>query len=142
MDFSDFSEFIGPLIFGIIAWLSSYFSKKKKPNQSSPDTLKNKADVKSKFEQLIQDSFNPVGVEEKPLEEVEIAENIENKESEDIKINKNDIDLSEQIVEPETKKENVTVIKESSLSKLKGRLKNKDSLKEAVILKEILDRKY
>ena len=142
MDFSDFSEFIGPLIFGIIAWLSSYFSKKKKPNQSSPDTLKNKADVKSKFEQLIQDSFNPVGVEEKPLEEVEIAENIENKESEDIKINKNEIDLSEQIVEPETKKENVTVIKESSLSKLKGRLKNKDSLKEAVILKEILDRKY
>lgn len=142
MDFSDFSEFIGPLIFGIIAWLSSYFSKKKKPNQSSPDTLKNKADVKSKFEQLIQDNFNPVGVEEKPLEEVEIAENIEKKESEDIKINNNDIDLSEQIVEPETKKENVTVIKESSLSKLKGRLKNKDSLKEAVILKEILDRKY
>ena len=72
----------------------------------------------------------------------EIAENIEKKESEDIKINNNDIDLSEQIVEPETKKENVTVIKESSLSKLKGRLKNKDSLKEAVILKEILDRKY
>ena len=142
MDFSDFSEFIGPLIFGIIAWLSSYFSKKKKPNQSSPDTLKNKADVKSKFEQLIQDSFNPVGVEEKPLEEVEISENIEKKESEDIKINNNDIDLSEQIVEPETKKENVTVIKESSLSKLKGRLKNKDSLKEVVILKEILDRKY
>lgn len=142
MDFSDFSEFIGPLIFGIIAWLSSYFSKKKKPNQSSPDTLKNKADVKSKFEQLIQDNFNPVGVEEKPLEEVEISENIEKKESEDIKINNNDIDLSEQIVEPETKKENVTVIKESSLSKLKGRLKNKDSLKEAVILKEILDRKY
>ena len=142
MDFSDFSEFIGPLIFGIIAWLSSYFSKKKKPNQSSPDTLKNKADVKSKFEQLIQDNFNPVGVEEKPLEEVEISENIEKKESEDIKINNNDIDLSEQIVEPETKKENVTVIKESSLSKLKGRRKNKDSLKEAVILKEILDRKY
>ena len=142
MDFSDFSEFIGPLIFGIIAWLSSYFSKKKKPNQSSPDTLKNKADIKSKFEQIIQDNFNPVRVEEKPLEEVEIAENIEKKESEDIKINNNDIDLSEQIVEPETKKENVTVIKESSLSKLKGRLKNKDSLKEAVILKEILDRKY
>ena len=142
MDFSDFSEFIGPLIFGIIAWLSSYFSKKKKPNQSSPDTLKNKADIKSKFEQIIQENFNPVRVEEKPLEEVEIAENIEKKESEDIKINNNDIDLSEQIVEPETKKENVTVIKESSLSKLKGRLKNKDSLKEAVILKEILDRKY
>ena len=142
MDFSDFSEFIGPLIFGIIAWLSSYFSKKKKPNQSSPDTLKNKADIKSKFEQLIQDSFNPVGVEEKPLEEVEVVENIEEKEIDNIKTNNNDLVLSDQIVQPEIKKENVTVFKESSLSKLKGRLKNKDSLKEAVILKEILDRKY
>ena len=93
MDFSDFSEFIGPLIFGIIAWLSSYFSKKKKPNQSSPDTLKNKADMKSKFEQLIQDSFNPVGVEEKPLEEVEVVENIEEKEIDNIKTNNNDLVL-------------------------------------------------
>jgi hypothetical protein len=142
MDFSDFSEFIGPLIFGIIAWLSSYFSKKKKSKQSSPDTLKNKADVKSKFEQIIQESFNPVRVEEKPLEEVEIVENNEEKESEDIKINNDDLVLSEQIVQPKIKKENVIVFKESSLSKLKGRLKNKDSLKEAVILKEILDRKY
>ena len=142
MDFSDFSEFIGPLIFGIIAWLSSYFSKKKKSKQSSPDILKNKADVKSKFEQIIQESFNPVRVEEKPLEEVEIVENNEEKESEDIKINNDDLVLSEQIVQPKIKKENVIVFKESSLSKLKGRLKNKDSLKEAVILKEILDRKY
>ena len=46
------------------------------------------------------------------------------------------------MVQHEIKKENVTVFKESSLSKLKRRLKNKDSLKEAVILKEILDRKY
>ncbi|GIR26978.1 MAG: hypothetical protein CM15mP41_1640 [Flammeovirgaceae bacterium] len=30
MDFSDFSEFIGPIIFGLIAWLSNYFGKKKK----------------------------------------------------------------------------------------------------------------
>lgn len=29
MDFSDFSEFIGPIIFGLIAWLSNYFGKKK-----------------------------------------------------------------------------------------------------------------
>ena len=77
MDFSDFSEFIGPLIFGIIAWLSSYFSKKKKPKQSSPDSLKNKSDLKSKFEQIIQESFNPVMVGEKSLEEVEIIENNE-----------------------------------------------------------------
>ena len=33
MDFSDFSEFIGPIIFGLIAWLSNYFGKKKKPSK-------------------------------------------------------------------------------------------------------------
>jgi len=142
MDFSDFSEFIGPLIFGIIAWLSSYFSKKKKPKQSSPDSLKNKADVKSKFEQIIQESFNPVMVEEKSLEEVEIIENNEEKESKDIKMNNDNLVLPEQIVQPKIKKENATMFKRSSLTKLKRRLKNKDSLKEAVILKEILDRKY
>ena len=27
MDFSDFAEFIGPLIFALIAWLSNYFNK-------------------------------------------------------------------------------------------------------------------
>ena len=35
MDFSDFQEFLGPLIFGLIAWLSTYFQKKKKkPNNA------------------------------------------------------------------------------------------------------------
>ena len=81
-------------------------------------------------------------VEEKSLEEVEIIENNEEKESKDIKMNNDNLVLPEQIVQPKIKKENATRFKRSSLTKLKRRLKNKDSLKEAVILKEILDRKY
>ena len=141
MDFSDFSEFIGPLIFGIIAWLSNYFSKKKKPKQSSPDSLENKPKIKSKFEQIIEENFKSVRVQEKPIEEVEIIEKEEDKVKEEIKV-KEDRTISDKKVQPKIKKETQTVIKESSLSKLRGKLKNKESLKEAVILKEILDRKY
>ena len=43
MDFSDFSEFIGPIIFGLIAWLSNYFGKKKKPSKNDP-TIEKKPD--------------------------------------------------------------------------------------------------
>ena len=141
MDFSDFSEFIGPLIFGIIAWLSNYFSKKKKPKQSPPGSLENKPKIKSKFEQIIEENFKSVRVQEKPIEEVEIIEKEEDKVKEEIKV-KEDLTIPDKKVQPKIKKETQTVIKESSLSKLRGKLKNKDSLKEAVILKEILDRKY
>ena len=37
MDFPDLTEYIGPIVFGLIAWLSNYFGKKKKkiPSQVS-----------------------------------------------------------------------------------------------------------
>ena len=33
MDFPDLTEYIGPIVFGLIAWLSNYFGKKKKPSE-------------------------------------------------------------------------------------------------------------
>ena len=78
-------------------------------------------------------------VEEKSLEEVEIIENNEEKESKDIKMNNDNLVLPEQIVQPKIKKENATMFKRSSLTKLKRRLKNKDSLKEAVMIKSQVD---
>ena len=56
MDFSDFQEFLGPLIFGLIAWLSTYFQKKKKkPN----NTLNPTTDETNKHSEssLISDMF-------------------------------------------------------------------------------------
>jgi len=141
MDFSDFSEFIGPLIFGVIAWLSNYFSKKKKPKQTSPDTVKNKDYDKRKFEQIIQETFNPGREEEKLIEEVEIIEKKENKLTDSIEINREEAVVPNLKAHPKNKKEK-NYKNESSLSKLKEKLKNNSSLKEAVILKEILDRKY
>ena len=56
MDFSDFQEFLGPLIFGLIAWLSTYFQKKKKkPNNTlNPTPIETKKDSESS---LISDIF-------------------------------------------------------------------------------------
>ena len=33
MDFPDLTEYIGPIVFGLIAWLSNYFGNKKKPSE-------------------------------------------------------------------------------------------------------------
>ena len=65
MDFSDFSEFIGPIIFGLIAWLSNYFGKKKKPskdgqrdniNQNENEETKNRlVDIRNRIVELCGD---------------------------------------------------------------------------------------
>ena len=80
MDFSDFKEFLGPLIFGLIAWLSTYFQKKKnKPkNTLNPTPVEVNKDSDSS---LISDLFldandsvklsNPKIDEEKNVLEIE-----------------------------------------------------------------------
>ena len=57
MDFSDFSEFIGPIIFGLIAWLSNYFGKKKKPSKDGQRDNINQNENEKTF-QSIFDDFN------------------------------------------------------------------------------------
>ena len=59
MDFSDFSEFIGPLIFALIAWLSNYFGKKKKQDEKQPviSDNKQKNNDESSIEKLFQSTF-------------------------------------------------------------------------------------
>ena len=142
MDFSDFSDFIGPIIFGIIAWLSNYFSKKKKPNQETPDNLKNTDEKTNKFEEIILGNLKPNKTEEKAIDDIEIIENKEEEIIENIEVNKNDLKPKNQNYKTTKENSNNSETKKNNLSRLKDKLKNKNSLKEAVILKEILDRKY
>ena len=51
MDFPDLTEYIGPIVFGLIAWLSNYFGKKKKPS-------KEKGIVEEKKEDTFTSEFN------------------------------------------------------------------------------------
>ena len=51
MDFPDLTEYIGPIVFGLIAWLSNYFGNKKKPSEE-------KGIVKEKKEDTFTSEFN------------------------------------------------------------------------------------
>ena len=145
MDFSDFSEFIGPIIFGLIAWLSNYFSKKKKPSKDGMQDKENQ-NGNNKTSQSIFDDFNKEKeVFSKPEENVISDEVFAEKEifQEEEK---------EQIIEPiEVEKESKILLKTETDNKtisktkkksIREKLKNKSSLKEAIIMKEILDKKY
>ena len=145
MDFSDFSEFIGPIIFGLIAWLSNYFGKKKKPSKDSIQEKDNQIENNKTF-QSIFDDFN----KEKEV----FSKQEENILSDELFVEKEVIqeEVKEDIIEPkevEKESEILTKVKTENkpISKIKkksirDKLKNKNSLKEAIIMKEILDKKY
>ncbi len=146
MDFSDFSEFIGPLIFALIAWLSNYFGKKKKQDENQPviSDNKQKNNDESSIEKLFQSTFK------------EINEEVESETSNDLKLEKQfsepetknfvrEEDSKPEISafeEPENKKPQITEKQQKSKVSISSKLKDKKSLKEAIILKEILERKY
>ena len=145
MDFSDFSEFIGPIIFGLIAWLSNYFSKKKKPSKDGIQDKDNQNENNKTF-QSIFDDFN----KEKEV----FSDQEENVISDEVFAEREIIqeEVKEQTIEPkevekepkiltntETDNKPISKIKKKSI---REKLKNKNGLKEAIIMKEILDKKY
>ena len=145
MDFSDFSEFIGPIIFGLIAWLSNYFGKKKKPSKENQRDNINQNESEKTF-QSISDDFN----KEKEV----FSKQEENVISDEVFAEREIIqeELKEQTIEPKevekepkiltnTETDNKPIFKIKKKS-IREKLKNKNGLKEAIIMKEILDKKY
>ena len=158
MDYSNFEEFIGPLIFAIIAWLSNYFSKKKKPpvinktpNNEKEVSIKNElSDLyenivsnKNDDETLINKIIPKEEKEEEKIldftESLNQDENNFNKEKSNLSDNKNLND----VVDNKQEKDKFN-FKKNKLSKsnIREKLKSQSGLKEAFILKEILDKKY
>ena len=146
MDFSDFSEFIGPLIFALIAWLSNYFGKKKKQDEKQPVVSDNKQKNidESSIEKLFESTFKEINEDieterlnnlkpEKEFSEPETKTFVRDEDS------KPEISTSE---EPENKKPQITKKQHNSKVSISSKLKDKRGLKEAIILKEILERKY
>ena len=158
MDFPDLAEYIGPLIFGLVAWLSNYFSKKKKPKEINKDIKEKKNEG---FGSEINNLYDKIVSNEKE-EDVMIANKIINKSK--IKDEKNKIiDLPTEKIKKikDTKKiqsESVNVQEQASNKSInktkysqripvnsktiKDKIKSKGGLREAFILKEILERKY
>ena len=143
MDFSDFKEFLGPLIFGLIAWLSTYFQKKKnKPkNTLNPTPVEVNKDSDSS---LISDLFldandsvklsNPKIDEEKNVLEIESDDNNQ----------KTSPEISKEKSNEKLKKSKKPILHRKPIKghHIREKLKNKKSLKDAFVMKEILDRKF
>ena len=145
MDFSDFSDFIGPIIFGLIAWLSNYFGKKKKPSKDSIQEKDNQKENNKTFQSIFDDFNKEKEVFSKPEENILSDEQFVEKEvvQEEVKediIESKDVEKESKILtKVETDNKPISKIKKKSI---REKLKNKNSLKEAIIMKEILDKKY
>ena len=148
MDFSDFAEFIGPLIFALIAWLSNYFNKKKKTQEKQPNTIEKQPNNTNdlSIDKIFKTAFQEINDDNKIDQKID--ENIELESDEKIIEVKDDKTEEDPIVKDKlNKKETSFSRKRGIIKKPKGitlskKLKNKKSLKEAIIMKEILDRKY
>ena len=145
MDFSDFSEFIGPIIFGLIAWLSNYFGKKKKPTKDAVRDKDNQNENNKTF-QSIFDEFNMEKEvfskqEENVISDEVFAEReIAQEEVKDQTMEPKEVEKEPKILTKiETDNKPISKIKKKSI---REKLKNKNTLKEAIIMKEILDKKY
>ena len=145
MDFSDFSDFIGPIIFGLIAWLSNYFGKKKKQPKDIIESEKKKSDNNENFNVIFDDmtsnnDFFTISdeniIDEKTRIKIPDEINLVEKKSELLKEVK-----SEENVPIKKEKVKINKLKFKKIT-IKEKLKNRNSLKDAIILKEILDRKY
>lgn len=145
MDFSDFSEFIGPIIFGLIAWLSNYFGKKKKPSKDSIQEKDNQMENNKTFQSIFDDFNKEKEVFSKQEENVISDEAFAEREIIQEEVKEQTIEPKEVEKEPkiltntETDNKPISKIKKKSI---RDKLKNKNSLKEAIIMKEILDKKY
>ena len=145
MDFSDFSEFIGPIIFGLIAWLSNYFSKKKKPSKEGIRDKDNQNGNNKTFQSIFDDFNKEKEVFSKQEENVISDEVFAEREIIQEEVKEQTIEPKEVEKEPkiltntETDNKPISKIKKKSI---REKLKNKNGLKEAIIMKEILDKKY
>lgn len=162
MDFPDLTEYIGPIVFGLIAWLSNYFGKKKKPSEEKGIVKEKKEDTfTSEFNDLYKKIVSPENNETEKIESEMLPDEVEVDTIDDLKtplvegvpeqqitkIKEKDEIKDEQlqeITEDDTEIiEPVNIkLEEKPIEKIRDKIKSKTGLKEAFILKEILDRKY
>ena len=163
MDFPDLTEYIGPIVFGLIAWLSNYFGKKKKPSEEKGIVKEKKEDTfTSEFNDLYKKIVSPENNETEKIEsemlpdevEVDTIDDLKTPLVEDVlpeqqttKIKEKDEIKDEQL--QEITEDDIEIIEpgdikleEKPIEKIRDKIKSKTGLKEAFILKEILDRKY
>ncbi|RPF74903.1 MAG: hypothetical protein CBE49_000510 [Rickettsiales bacterium TMED289] len=163
MDFPDLTEYIGPIIFGLIAWLSSYFGNKKKPTEVNKKVGEKKEDTfTNQFNDFYEKIVEPENLDKDNVKPKILFNNkdskgineIQNSKMDDVMLNESNPEINQDIKSStilSQKKMTANVqdsgkdeikIKQKSVVKIRKRIKTKEGLKEAFILKEILNRKY
>ena len=163
MDFPDLTEYIGPIVFGLIAWLSNYFGKKKKPSEEKGIVKEKKEDTfTSEFNDLYKKIVSPENNETEKIESEMLPDEVEVDTIDDLKTPLVEDVLPEQQTTKIKEKDQIKVeqlqeiteddteiiepgnikLEEKPIEKIRDKIKSKTGLKEAFILKEILDRKY
>ncbi len=163
MDFPDLTEYIGPIVFGLIAWLSNYFGKKKKPSEEKRIVEEKKEDTfTSEFNDLYNKIVSPENKETEKIESEILPDEVEVDTIDDLKTTLVEDVLPEQQTTNIKEKDEIKVeqlqeiteddtemiepgdikLEEKPIEKIRDKIKSKTGLKEAFILKEILDRKY
>ena len=163
MDFPDLTEYIGPIVFGLIAWLSNYFGKKKKPSEVKGIVEEKKEDTfTNEFNDLYNKIVSPENNEKEKIESEILPDEVEDGTTDDLKtpliedvlpekqitkIKEKDEIKDEQLqekIEDDTEiiEPGDIELEEKPVDKIRDKIKSKTGLKEAFILKEILDRKY
>ena len=86
MDFPDLTEYIGPIVFGLIAWLSNYFGKKKKPSEEKGIVKEKKEDTfTSEFNDLYKKIVSPENNETEKFESEMLPDEVEVDTIDDLK---------------------------------------------------------
>jgi hypothetical protein len=144
MDFGELLEYLAPLAFLLIALFNSFLRKKKSDPIKSNKKVKNKTkkEIKS-FKDLmsvVKEEINPEKniynkIEEETPDNIIIEKPKELKKSSSEEIDNLDKDNS---INGLKKTNKFPTLKTSLIKKLK----NKENIKDAIILKEILKRKF
>ena len=137
MDFGDLIEYIGPLAFLLIAFLNNFFKKKKPIVKSIINKVNNEPKKENKnFEDLFLEVKKEINSVTLPKSEVVIEKtNIIPEKIKDFNSESKNYEIHKSIINQPKKVNNYK-------KSIKEKLRDKNNLKDAFVLKEILEKKF
>jgi len=137
MDFGDLLEYLGPLAFLLIAFLNNYFKKKKPIVKPTINKVNNEPKNENKnFKDLFLEVKKEINSGSLPKSEVVIEKtNIIPEKIKDFNSESKNDEIPKSIINQPKKVNNYK-------KSIKEKLRDKNNLKDAFVLKEILEKKF
>jgi len=137
MDFGDLLEYLGPLAFLLIAFLNNFFKKKKPIVKPTINKVNNEPKNENKnFKDLFLEVKKEINSGSLPKSEVVIEKtNIIPEKIKDFNSESKNDEIPKSIINQPKKVNNYK-------KSIKEKLRDKNNLKDAFVLKEILEKKF